>query len=213
MSSNPRRRRYGFLSGKPKRPRLFKAASQSNTSPYDTVPVLTKNISGIATQGTGLHLAYMADIPKPWTDTIPEHWCDQMPEHWRTPQEPVQRIIFMLLCMGALGQFQMVQLWDACRDDETFRIRKESFMERITTITVVLGLLIATYKSFDNLAKIGGVFTVLIPASMAPVYAFSLRYSRRRKEPGEEAMLTSAKSSRDSGIEDDGKEAGTSVQV
>ncbi len=55
-----------------------------------------------------------------------------------------------------------------------------------------LGLLIAAFKSHDTLAKVGGVFTVLIPASMAPVYLFSLRYSRRRKEPVDGTGATNA---------------------
>lgn len=54
------------------------------------------------------------------------------------------------------------------------------------------GLLIAAFKSHDTLAKVGGIFTVLIPASMAPVYVFSLRYSRRRKEPVDGTASTKA---------------------
>lgn len=56
----------------------------------------------------------------------------------------------MLLCMGALGQFQMVQLWDACRNEETFRARKESFTERLTTITVVVSIISILYDIGTN---------------------------------------------------------------
>lgn len=137
MPPTPHRRRYGLL---PKRLRSSKAASRTDLSMYNSVPTLTGDVADDADQEPTSHLrlGYMADVPRPWTDAIPERWCDQMPEHWCTPQQPVQRIIFMLLCMGALGQFQMVQLWDACRNEETFRARKESFTERLTTITVVV---------------------------------------------------------------------------
>ncbi|KAJ3537693.1 hypothetical protein NM688_g6641 [Phlebia brevispora] len=81
------------------------------------------------------HHAQTVEIPKPW--------AEPMPEHWDTPEKPLQKALFSLLCVGALGQYSMEKFWEACQDDETYKHRKEGVMNRLQNISVVASLLLA----------------------------------------------------------------------
>ncbi|KAJ3537692.1 hypothetical protein NM688_g6640 [Phlebia brevispora] len=292
MATKTRRRRVtGFFSKttvEPRQETAFRVSYTAQSSKKRAEATLMETV----------YRDYMAEMPKPWTVEVPEGWLSQMPEHWRTPEKPLARIVFSALCVGALGQYSLAHLWDACREDETFRIRKERMMERLTTISVVaglllgamaafvtttpplpnllnynlrgpyilmfysfsstlavivvssailyalsemkrdwfvnsfvktranvycflllmgypfgqigvstsaaaMGLLIAAWCSMDNIIRIGAVFVLIIPASLGPVYLFSLRYTRRRDEPGTRIVIELPA---DEKIEDDAKD-------
>ncbi|KAJ3537690.1 hypothetical protein NM688_g6642 [Phlebia brevispora] len=149
MSTSPRTRRR--VTG------LFNRRTADATSgytalraPYPNPPPTSDNVSSITLQS--LRRDGAVETPdaagKQVTTNTKEEWASKMPESWRTPEKPLQKMIHFVLCVGALGQYSMALLWEACGDDELFRQRKERMMDRLSNISVVAGLLLAALAAF-----------------------------------------------------------------
>ena len=68
---------------------------------------------------------------------------EQMPDHWRSPGYKLGGIsdrIFTLLCLAAFGTPNLQSEWESSQDDDTFKEYKDSVIERVTTISVLVRL-------------------------------------------------------------------------
>ena len=64
-----------------------------------------------------------------------------MPTHWRSPRYKLGGIsdrIFTLLCLAAFGTPNLQSVWESSQDDDTFKEYKDSVIERVTTISVLV---------------------------------------------------------------------------
>lgn len=64
-----------------------------------------------------------------------------MPPHWHAPRGPgMFRFLFVLLCIIAVGQPDLEELWEGCRhDSNAFRAQMARLTDPLTTVIVVVG--------------------------------------------------------------------------
>ena len=64
----------------------------------------------------------------------------EMPSHWRIPEKPkILKIVFTLLCLVGVSQPDLKEVWRTCQTEEEFAMSKAPTVDRITTVTVVVG--------------------------------------------------------------------------